>query len=81
MKNSIATLLNSYVSDSSEYIKANGGNAAEYILEDTEACDNGWLWFLSDEEIEEFEKDSNRASELIAEIIEYVNANYNYDVE
>ena len=81
MKNSIATMLDSFVHDNREYIKENGGNAAEYIMTDTKAQDQGWLWFLSDEEIEEFENDSVRRKELIQEITEYVNENYDYDVE
>jgi hypothetical protein len=81
MKNSIETMLNSYVSDNSSYIKENGGNAAEYILADTEAQDQGWLWFLSDEEIEEFENNKEARKRHIQEIREFVNANYNYEVE
>ena len=81
MKNSIETMLNSYVSDNAEYIKENGVNAAEYILADTEAQDQGWLWFLSDEEIEEFESDKEARKKHIQEIRDYVNKNYNYKPE
>lgn len=81
MKNSISTMLDSFVHDNSEYIKENGGNAAEYIMNDTEAQDQGWLWFLSDEEIEEFETNPARRKELKEEITYYVNENYNYNVE
>jgi len=81
MKNSIETMLDSFIHDNREYIKENGGNVAEYIMTGTEAQDQGWLWFLDDEEIEEFENDSMRRDELKREITEYVNKNYNYNIE
>lgn len=81
MKNSIKTLLDSYVYDNASYIKENGGNAAEYIIVDTETQNQGWLWFLSDEEIEEFENDKEKRVAHIQEIRKYVNENYNYEVE
>lgn len=80
MKNSIGTLLDSYVSDNSSFIAQNEETAAEYILRDTEAWECGWHWFLSDEEIEEFENDSARAEELVQEIKNYVNSNYDYEI-
>jgi len=81
MKNSIATMLDSFVHDNRKYIKENGGNAAEYIMIDTKAQDQGWLWFLDDEEVEEFENNFMRRNELKREITEYVNKNYNYNIE
>ena len=80
MKSSISAMLDSYVSDNSLYIVENGGNAAEYILADTEAQDQGWLWFLSDEEIKTFETDRKARYQMIQEIKDYVNSNYNYEV-
>lgn len=80
MKTTIETLLDGFVHDNQEYIKENGGNAAEYIMADTIAQDHGWLWFLSDEEIEEFENNPARRKELKEEIADYVNSNYNYVV-
>jgi hypothetical protein len=80
MKNAIETLLNSYVSDNAQFIKENGGNVAEYIMNTTESEENGWLWFLTEEEIEEFENNSERKAELIEQITAYVNENYNYNL-
>lgn len=74
-------MLNAFVYDNSSSIKEDGGNAAEYILRNTRAQDQGWLWFLSDEEIDEFENDKEKRAAHIEEIIEYVNENYNYNVE
>ncbi len=81
MKNSINTHLDAFVHDNAEAIKESGKTAAEYILDDTEAEDQGWLWFLSEEEIEEFENDKEKRAEHIQTIKDYVNENYSYKVE
>jgi len=81
MKTSIETLLNSYVSDNKKSIIENGGNAAEYILADTEAQDQGWLWFLSDEEITDFEENKDARKRYIQEIRDFVNSNFNYKLK
>lgn len=78
MKKSIATTLNSFVHDNKEFIMENGGNVAEYIIGDADARDQGWLWFLSDNEIEEFENNREKRAVHIQEIKDFVNANYNY---
>lgn len=81
MKTSIKTSLDLYVSDNSSFILENGGNAAEYILADTESQDQGWLWFLSDEEISEYENaSSDRRQEIEDEIRNFVNENYSYNL-
>lgn len=80
MKSSIQSLLDAYVHGNAEYIKENGGNVAEYILNTSEAEDQGWHWFLSDEEIEEYESNPERRAELIVHIRSYVNKNYNYNI-
>jgi hypothetical protein len=80
MKNAIETLLNAYVSDNAGYIKENGGNVAEYILTTADSEENGWLWFLTEEEIEEFETKPERKAELIEQISAYVTENHNYNI-
>jgi len=82
MKNSIETLLDGFVHDSRESIKESGMTAAEYIINDAKAQDQGWLWFLSDDEIDEYEASSaERRAEIRKEITDYVNNNYNYFIE
>jgi hypothetical protein len=82
MKNAIETLLNAYVSDNAAYIKENaGGNVAEYILSSAAKMENGWLWFLTGEEIEDFEANSERKAELVEQITTYVNEHYNYNLK
>lgn len=81
MKNAINTLIEMVISDSKEFIIQNGGNVAEYLIADAESADQGWLWFLSDEEIEEFENGSSeRRSEIISEIQNFINSNYDYNL-
>ena len=80
MQSSIETMLKSYIYDNRSYIIENGINAAEYIISEAENMDNGWLWFLSDEEIEIFELDRDARQQMIQEIKDYVNSNYNYEV-
>jgi hypothetical protein len=80
MKTNIKQIMDSYVYDNEDYIEENGGNAAEYILADTEAEDQGWLFFLSDEEIEKFENDKDFREDTIFKIKEFVNENYDYQV-
>lgn len=83
MKPNIKQLLDSFVHDNEETIIEHGYNVAEYILNDTESQDNGWLWFLTDEEIEKFEKFEQFGPErqmFVNEITAFVNKNYNYNI-
>ena len=81
MKASIKTIFDSVAHDNREYIKENGGNVAEYILSSTEASDQPWLEFLTDEEIEEYENaTAERREEIREEIRAFINDNYNYNV-
>ena len=80
MKAAIETMLNSYVCENASYIRENGGNAANYIISDAEAMDQGWLWFLTEGEIEEYRSDKEARNRLIQEIKDYVNTYYNYKV-
>ncbi len=80
MKKNIKQLVNNFEFDNKQYMH-NYKTVAEYIIEDAEASDQGWLWFLSDEEIEEFERSEEARERHVAEIIEFINSNYNYKPE
>lgn len=81
MKHSIKTIYDCVVSDNAEFIKENGGNAAEYILSNAENAEFGWFEFLTDEEIAEFESaTSERREEIKDEIRAFVNENYDYNL-
>lgn len=78
MKSNISQLLDSVVQENEEYVREEEVTFAEYILNQSESEDNGWLFYLTDEEIEEFENDEDKADEYIREIKEYVNWHYAY---
>lgn len=82
MKNSIKTFLDAYVHDNAQFIKENNCNAAQYIIASAETADQGWHYFLSDEEIETYESSTVEQREAVREEIRaYVNKNYNYNLK
>lgn len=81
MKPSIKTLLDTYIHDNKRSIISSNQTVAEYILADAEAQDQGWLWFLSEEEIVEFENaTSERRNRIKNKIIDFVNENCDYSI-
>jgi hypothetical protein len=81
MKNNIKTLLDSVAFDNEKFIKESDQTVSEYLLENAEETDQGWLFYLSDKEIEEFENNEEKANSHIEEIKKFVNENYNYKIE
>ena len=79
MKHSIKSMMDAVVSDNKGYIKENGGNVAEWILLNDESENNGWLWYLTDDEISDFE--SGNSQKYITEIRDFVIENYNYKIK
>lgn len=78
MKNSVLTLTEAHVSDSKQYIN---GNVAEHLINETQSMEFGYYFFLTDEEIESFEKDAEKRAELIEEVESFINENFNYENE
>lgn len=78
MKTQIGDLLNAVVNDNYDYIKEEGETIAHWILLNAREENFGWYFFLNSDEIEEFENDKTRQTELITEIEEYVINNYAY---
>lgn len=78
MKSNVEQLVEGIVSDNTQFIN---GNVAEYLLNNAENMEFGWYEFLTTEEIEEFENDSKRQEELIAEVTEFINDNFNYEMK
>lgn len=82
MKHNIEQLLSSYICDNKDFIKDSGyTTVAEYILEDAKSLEGGFYWFLSDEEANSIENDPESQKQVVSEITEYINDNYNYPVE
>lgn len=81
MKNSIKTYTDAVVYDNKEYIIKNGGDVAEYLLANAENLEFGWFFYLSSEEILEYEdSNSNKIEEIRNEIKDFINDNYNYNI-
>ena len=78
MKANVNKLIEQVIYDNSEYVK-DYSSRAEYLLETTKGEEFGWFFFLTDEEIAEFESSSEKAAEFIAEITEYINSYYNIE--
>ncbi|MDD4515384.1 hypothetical protein [Massilibacteroides sp.] len=77
MKNSAGQLTRAYINDNKQFIE---GNIAEHLMLNLEAvsCYNE---YLSDEEIEEYENASmERKAEIEAEIENWINYNFNFDI-
>ena len=81
MKPSIKTRLDAVEFDNKEFIKEEDMTVAEYLLFNSEQEDQGWLYYLTDEEIEEFENNDEIANKHIEEIKEFVNKYYDYKIE
>ena len=82
MKHNIEQLLSAYIFDNNNFIKNSGYvTVAEYILEEAKSLEGGFYWFLSDEEANSIENDPESQRQVVSEITEYINDNYNYPVE
>jgi len=78
MKHSIETLLNAVVNDNYNYIKESEGTIADWLLLNTREEEYGYYFFLTNDEIEEFENNKTRKNELIEEVESYVIENFAY---
>lgn len=76
MKPAILQLTKQYVQDSRQY---NEGNIAEFLLLGAESVDNGYFFYLTDDEIEEYENNSERRIELETEIKDWIKNNFDFD--
>lgn len=77
MKNSILTLTQSYVNDNRQFIN---GNVSEHLIIEADADNNYFFWYLSDEEIEEIDSNPELWAKKWDEVVEFLNANFNYEM-
>ena len=74
MKHNIKQLTDMHVSDSKQHII---GDVAEHLILEAKSMDNGWFFFMSDEEGEEYEQaTAERRAEMQDEIEEWIIENY-----
>lgn len=78
MKNSALQFTRQYVQDNTEYID---GNVAEHLILNVRSADQGYLEYLSEDEIEEYENATfERTVEIQNEIENWINDNFNFDI-
>lgn len=73
MKHNIKQLTDMHVSDSKQHIT---GDVAEHLINEARSMENGYYFYLTDEEIEQFESDESIKQDLIYEIEDWIVENY-----
>lgn len=84
MKTSIKTLLESHIKDNKGYIKSytEDGNIKEYLNGDLDAMgDNGFFWYLTNEEIEIWESGNEAEIERLSQQVMDLIYEYNLPIE
>lgn len=80
MKNSILQLKRQHLQEAKQYQESDS-NVAEYLILTAQSEANGYLSYLTDEEIENFENDSKRREELKNEVESFINENFDFKFE
>ena len=80
MKNSALQFTNQHLQEAKNYQESNM-NVAEYLIETAKNEENGYLSYLTSEEIEEFENNTTRREELINEVESFINENFDFNFE
>lgn len=81
MKSGIRTLFESAINDNQEYIFEFEGSIYDYFMYDLENADNGIFFYLSDEEIELYEKGDNAEREKLEEEVKDFLGDYKITIE
>jgi len=76
MKNSILTICRAVEHDYKDFIKSSYNSTAHYFIENAIAEDQGWLWFLTDDEIHEWEENPESRYHFVAEICDFLIRNF-----
>jgi len=70
-----------WIADDKQYIIENGGNVANYLAQTAESAETGYLDFLNEEEIHEYETASpDRREDIRQQIINFIEENYDYEI-
>lgn len=78
MKNSVLQLTKAYIHDNKKYIS---GNIAEHLTTNAEHMENGYLQYLTDEEIEEYETNADMRNHYEECIVNFCYENFDFDIE
>ena len=75
MKTNVLQLTEAYVADNKQYIS---GNVAEHLVTNADNMENGYLEYLTDEEIEEYENDADMRNYYEECVVNFCWENFDY---
>lgn len=79
MKNSALQFTRQYISDNKQYIN---GNIAEHLILNVQSADQGYLEYLSEDKIEEYENASaERRAEIQDEVEDFIKTNFDFEID
>lgn len=81
MKSNIKQQIESLIHDNKQYIIEFGGNIYQYLHADFAAQDQGQYWYLTDEEIQEWESGDEEVREKYINQITDLIEQYDYQIE
>lgn len=81
MKNNIKQLIGQVINDNRQYIIDFGGNVYQYLHADYANSDQGQNWYLTDSEIEEWERGSEEIREKYINQITELIEQYDYQIK
>lgn len=77
MKNQALQLTQAYLNDNILHIE---GNVYYHLSFNAEMSDNGYYFYLTDEEIEAYENNASERSRLENEVDQFLKDNFNFDI-
>ena len=78
MKTLALQLTKAYIHDNKKYIS---GNIAEHLIMNADNMENGYLQYLSDEEIEEYETNADMKAHYEECVVNFCYENFDFDIE
>jgi hypothetical protein len=80
MKNAALQFTRQHLQEAKQYQESDM-NVAEYLILNAQSAENGYLEYLTDEEIEDFENSLKRREELEKEVEGFINDNFDFNFE
>jgi hypothetical protein len=77
MKTSALQLTRAYIIDNKQYIS---GNIAEHLVTNADNCENGYIEYLTDEEIREYESNIDMRNHYEECVVNFCYENFDYDI-
>ena len=77
MKNQASQLTQTYLNDNLLHIE---GNVYDHLITDAEISDNGYFFYLTDEEIEAYENDDSERASLENEVDQFLKDNFDFEI-